>query len=823
MADKTLDTPGGRAGELARRIGRHSWLLLLLGVLLFVLWAGASAWLQPVRAVDIDQHRVNVALPPPTATSQIRQTFTTNRNGFDEVELLLVQNVTAGPGGRLTVELRDAAGRSLVSRTLESQSLAHNQPLSLRFPPQADSAGQSYTLLVSGTEENNASVWAYDLDVLAQGELTLVGGQTTARDLRIVTHYRLTPLAALVELGQLAWGNGALLILSLLFLLMPGCLLLLLAGRWTAGWDVAAWYGAALAAGVATWPLLWQWLTVAGGRWRGWSLWVVLVAGWLLVIGLVVRRLVQRDKAGVKSRAGQGQRLRLHWQHGLLALLLLVALAVRLLAVRDLAFLPWVDASRHALITTLMAERGQTINDYAPLLPIDRFPYHYGFHTLSASLLEMTGLALPQLLLILGQLLNALVPLTIYAGAWLLTRRRNVGLLAAFLVALPFLFPGYYVTWGRMTQLAAVLILPVLIGLTWRLVRGAPRWRPAWWLLAVYIAGLFLIHIRVFLLFLPFVGLVWLASTGRRGRWLALSGLLALVLVSPRLIQLLSRLQPERVLTSFPGYNDFPSGYLDVGWERAFLFLAAALWFWAAISAVQGRRWAWLPLLLGGWVGLTALLLSGNRLGLPESWLLNVSSAYIVLFVPLAWLLAIGLVRLWRWAIERHWLLRSISLALAGVGLAAAFLLGLRQQVTIVNPQTVLALPPDAAGLAWLESQGAPEAKVAVNSWLWLGGTWAGSDGGAWILPLTGQDSTTPPADYMYNEALRESVSTFNSEASTVDDWSQPEAAEWLRRQGVTHVFVGAKGGFFDPSALARNPRLGQAYAENGVFIFTVR
>jgi hypothetical protein len=67
------------------------------------------------------------------------------------------------------------------------------------------------------------------------------------------------------------------------------------------------------------------------------------------------------------------------------------------LAVRDLEFPTWVDASRHGLITAVMVENGRTPTDYAPYLPVERFPYHFGFHTLSASLAMMTGWPLPRL------------------------------------------------------------------------------------------------------------------------------------------------------------------------------------------------------------------------------------------------------------------------------------------------------------------------------------------------------------------------------------------------------------------------------------------
>jgi hypothetical protein len=104
-----------------------------------------------------------------------------------------------------------------------------------------------------------------------------------------------------------------------------------------------------------------------------------------------------------------------------------------------------------------------------------------------------------------------------------------------------------------------------------------------------------------------------------------------------------------------------------------------------------------------------------------------------------------------------------------------------------------------------------------------LGATYAGSDGGAWIVQSTGRQSTTPPADYIYSRDLMKQVNGFNETAVSIKDWSTIESADWLREQGITHIFVGAKGGFFDPATLSRNPDISSVYAHDGVFVFKLK
>jgi hypothetical protein len=590
--------------------------------------------------------------------------------------------------------------------------------------------------------------------------------------------------------------------------------------------------GVALALGLAVWPLLWLWLTAVGGRWTSWLLWVVLAVGWGLIPWLRWGGFSLLDVVLPRSRRYRPQeqvtsplpvKRFLHWQHLALLVLLSVSVAVRLLAVRDLVFPPWVDASRHALITAVMAESGQAIQNYEPLLAVDRFPYHFGFHTVSASLQIMTERPLPELLLILGQLLNGLMPLAVYTAGWLLTRRRNAGLLAAFLVALPFFFPAYYATWGRMTQLTAMMVLPAALGLTWQLGRGPKKARGLWWLLACLAAGLFLIHFRVFLLYVPFAALVWLVSFGRNGRRLAMAAGLALLLVGPRIGQLAADTQGVALESGADSsYNEFPLAYVQAGWELPFLGLALLGLVISLPAAARRRRWALLPPLLAMWVGVLLLSLSGRTLGLPESWLINLNSAYITFFLPVALLIGAVAAEIWRWLHRGHWLGQVVGYTTTGAALAAALLFGVQQQVTILNAQTILAETADEAGLAWLAANTPAEAKVAVNSWRWLGVTWAGSDGGAWLLPATGRQATTPPADYIYSRPLADEVNAFNEQAMTIEDWSGVGAAEWLREQGVTHVYVGTRGGFFDPVELAANPQLRMIYRRDGVFIWEI-
>ena len=76
--------------------------------------------------------------------------------------------------------------------------------------------------------------------------------------------------------------------------------------------------------------------------------------------------------------------------------------------------------------------------------------------------------------------------------------------------------------------------------------------------------------------------------------------------------------------------------------------------------------------------------------------------------------------------------------------------------------------------------------------------------------------------DYLYNRLLNVRVREWNQQMEGMEDWTGGAAAAYLRSQGITHIFVGQKGGFLDPSALLRNPDFTLLYNEDGVFVFAV-
>jgi hypothetical protein len=265
-----------------------------------------------------------------------------------------------------------------------------------------------------------------------------------------------------------------------------------------------------------------------------------------------------------------------------------------------------------------------------------------------------------------------------------------------------------------------------------------------------------------------------------------------------------------------PGvYNRLPWAYLSYGWERVWfglaaagLLLAAGWRLWAVVRAprVKGSGRAGIVVMLGVWVAAVTGLMNVDRLGVPTFGLINNNSWVISLFVPVGIVLGWLADLIWRAAAHRQW---TRAVARAGLGAAVVWtgLYGIRQNIAIMNPETVLASDDDMALIGRSISLLPDDALVLVNSWAWLGeDNWAGSDAGYWILPLTGRQTTMPPIGYGMDRGNFDLVNGFNEAVAQIDDWGAPETLDRLRRHGVTHVFIGARGGALRPELLLDDP-----------------
>ena len=519
----------------------------------------------------------------------------------------------------------------------------------------------------------------------------------------------------------------------------------------------------------------------------------------------------------------------------------------------------WVDAVQHTLLARLIVERGAIPGDYLPYAQVSPATYHFGFQSLVATLHLLTGMPLPEALLLLGQALSALAGLPLYVLGRRWGGSRWAGLAASLVPAAITLMPPYYISWSRYTELAGLLILPVAAVL-WERWLQRRRWHVGLGLAtAVALAGLLLTHVRV-AAFMAVLALLMLVRATLRRRYgplaMAGPGLRALAAVLTAALMTLPWLGPAIQHLWLPAARDWPAGgdtlaliYIFFGPTETVAQLLAA----GGVLAFLWRRKEAALLLL--WVGLLPLLANPNLVGLQPGgplerlWpglhlgaVVDNTSLSIALYVPLGLAAALavgGAAQAGRWLRRRiaawqeaagrraagrpalNWahLLGGVARWCGTALFLALGLWGVYQLRGVVNTRTGLLAPADRAAIAWIEQHTPPDALFLINSYEWMAHVYAGQDGGYWIGPLAGRRTWPPPA--LYGLGTRDYVEAVNRVAAeAMAAPSGEELYQLLRQHGITHVYLGRYGGALTAEELLEWPGFRLVYRRDGVSIF---
>jgi hypothetical protein len=488
--------------------------------------------------------------------------------------------------------------------------------------------------------------------------------------------------------------------------------------------------------------------------------------------------------------------LGLKWQdwpiHLLVLLLMAAAVGWRLYQARDLVLPNWVDSQHHYLITGVILENRGLPETLSPYLDVP-FYYHYGFHAVTAFLTAISGVTIAQGMLVFGQVLSALISLSVYALARALWDDWRPALFAALLVTFVTQMPAYYLTWGRYTLTMGLVLLPLAMETALRLLQPSFNKRTVL-VLSLLTASLCLTHYFAALLLAFFmavlaVGYLWARqqtiwmALGDLG-WVALGGGLGLAAAAPWLFRVMrfssmslgvqSHLpQSLSGLLTLPGNSDYLWYLLGPGWNYGLLWIALG----GMILAVFLR--ASRSFLI--WSGVIAFFLLPHSLSLPP---FRPDHFAITCFLPITiwtgwlfWKVGIWLDEL----LEREWL----SSALLFVLLIVFVAWGLFNTDSVINAVTVLVTEDDRAALDWIRENTPPDARFFINTTYWLEGTYRSVDAGGWILPYTERWAIVPTVFYAYGthvDSIRQiqNWSERASEISSCDEtfWELSEDAD---------------------------------------------
>jgi len=611
-----------------------------------------------------------------------------------------------------------------------------------------------------------------------------------------------------------------------ILLLTPGWFALSISGLWKSWSGLQRWI-VAVGLSIAFYPILFYWarpfLSLGPYKMAAMLAAMIFVSAWLLHRHF--RSLIRLD--------------RVEW----LAIAVIGATVfIRLWMLREHPYPAWSDSLHHTLLTKLTAIQGRLPTTLNPYEPISLDQYHLGLYAITAPVMWLAQVPAHVALLWTAQVLNGLCGIGVYLA---LDRRvgRTAALVAAAVVGLYSHQPAFYVNWGRFTQLAAQVVMPIAWILVWDLLSS---WRQgklfsrrhAFWQVifaGALVASTFLLHFRVAFFFIILLAgtVLWeLFLAVRCGRFrkalIPISGVGATALffvlpaLTPAMDYYISTRGFGRQAVSATGIR---SAYYDFATESIPYLVAHPLLLWTAIAALVLGILLRNRLIGGVFLWLLALFALGNtyRLGIPILNVTNLGAIYLIFYIPVG--LVIGIVvqdLLGRVGADRQQ--RVLPIVWAGV-LILGFVSS-HVRTTEVEPERYFITPVDVRAMAWIQENTPADAIFAINTHFWLPQIPHGSDAGYWMPYFTNRRTNTGsmlsslgPQDY------REQVSTL-SHLSQALTQAEPAAPGQLWQAGVSYIYIGCMGNPFSPplrsETLTDYPQVELVHQDECAWVFRI-
>ncbi len=758
------------------------WLICGIALIILLAFTGSGDVVDPSNIRDDAAHPAGNLIGATT----LGQTFVARapRLSAIQVRWIVSDDFSFAPNSRVTLHLRQRVDDSadLAAASVPLTEIRHNQFSTFRFSPLADSQDKAYYFFLDASQAEITrgwlSIWASDDDALPDGQMYFAGNATNY-DLAFRAFSSPDFFCALAAFGKALARESSGIPIALLLFLVPGFALALSfralrlrsgsTPREISAETFAQSGGLSFAAlSAASLVLLWLRLPVI------WMIGVIaLLAGAALAIGN------RGDKSAKPTCVGWNSREAL-----LLGVLAALSIIIGFIQFAELPAPLWVDSYVHAAYIKEFLEQGR--------LPLAQI-YHFGYHSIVALLIQLSGVSIPQAMILVGQLIVMQIGLSFFAFGKRLTGSAVVGLASAICVWFLTPTPLYFITWGRYPLLLGAVILPIALvaALDWL---EPPRFDARAYLLAVVtLAGLAFAHIRLLAFYVVFVAIYLAWHNWRACRPGASIGRVALLALAGALIGIawLGALASQHDVTQEIGARVAMVSAIDLPTALAVL----QSHYGGIVGAIA---------LIGGIVAFARRTRGARIVGAWFSALLAIAALqpYIVnaeiLLPPFVVLMGFFPAALLIGELAQILFSKMKPVGLL-VGLVVS-LLGAREMLAIVNPTTILFTRADARAIAWIQTHTPGDARFLVNSFAWYPTIFVPSDGGGWI-------------PYTANRAI-----------VFADNTLAPDArARWIDAQKITYIYLGRRAGVLRARDFADAPeRYALVYAEEGVRIFSV-
>jgi hypothetical protein len=469
----------------------------------------------------------------------------------------------------------------------------------------------------------------------------------------------------------------------------------------------------------------------------------------------------------------------------ILLLLLGASIFLRLAFVSKVIIPLYFDSAQHYFITNALI-RSLASNESPLFNPPTGTYYHNGFHFLIAWMSSILRADILDAILILGQVIVAALPLSMFSIIKQETKSGAAAIFAVLLAAFGWYMPAYAVNWGKYPALTSLPLITFVMSLAYLFVqyKDTLTRRQYLGLNSILLLGIImttLFHSRA-LVVIGILTLAWILAAA----WQRLRRPLRLVTFLAILIGIV-------LIIMFLRTKDVFGLLFDPYWTKGSMVTVLVLGL-ALFAQWRYPRLAFASILVILFL-FGCLLIPVKVPSYGNLTLLDRPFVEMILYLPLSLLGGAGLAGLEkslqdliaRWAAQGFWLVQSISgvfIVLLLVNAFAHYNIYPADCCSIVGRDDLVAID-------WMDKNLPPSARIAISSTeLHVLDTnaphgAAGGDAGAWITPLT--DRVTIPLPYQ-------------------SDFSQQTIFDTLCKFGASYLYVGEIGASFNSGAISAYP-----------------